>query len=91
MKKVLYTISSFCFLAVSSAVAQKTEIKKIEEIKKVETTTAQPAELKLQSKKAQVTLVPVEKKTELKKVDSSRRLEATKVQKEVVPQGNAKK
>ena len=44
MKKVLYTITSFCFLAVSSTDAQKTEIKKIEEIKKVETTTARPAE-----------------------------------------------
>ena len=43
MKKVLYTITSFCFLAVSSTVAQKTEIKKIE-IKKVETTNARPAE-----------------------------------------------
>ena len=38
MKKVLYTITSFCFLAVSSTVAQKTEIKK------VETTNARPAE-----------------------------------------------
>ena len=72
MKKVLYTITSFCFLAVSSTVAQKTEIKK------VETTNARPAEKPVNAEKTEIKLVPTQKIVEVKKIESSKQLKKAK-------------
>jgi hypothetical protein len=86
MKKVFLLVTSFCFLAVSSVMSQKTEIKETTEIKKVEPTPAKASEKQpVREEKAKTKIVTSDKEAEIKKIDSSRKTEATKVQKAVVP------
>jgi hypothetical protein len=88
MKKTLFLVSSFCFLAVTGAMAQQTEVKTTKEIKSVETNVAQPTEKETRAPKSEVKIVPSKKVVKARKLDATRQVKASKVQTAVVPARN---
>lgn len=85
MKKVLFLVSSFCFLSVSTSLAQKTEIKKVEKVNKIESTTVKPAEKTTQTEKSEVKLTPANKTVEAKNIKTTKPMKVSQAQQSVVP------